>query len=79
MGESPSYTTGSTSSLLLLLVQVEVETDEGELMELIVEKVVVRYKMDGGKYVRDHHRLDCTKTGRYFINRMLNDLITSSK
>lgn len=41
----------------------------------VVTTVVLQYKLRGGKYVRDHNRLDVQPTGRWLVNQMLEDLI----
>ncbi|GLC44090.1 hypothetical protein PLESTB_000930500 [Pleodorina starrii] len=41
----------------------------------VVTTVVLQYKLRGGKYVRDHNRLDVQPTGRWLVNQMLEGLI----
>lgn len=41
----------------------------------IVSRVTYVYKLSKGKYARSSTRLDVTATGRYIINRYLNDLL----
>ena len=41
----------------------------------IVEKTRVRWKLERGRYVRDHKRLDVLGTGRYLSNMFLNSLL----
>ncbi|GIL70704.1 hypothetical protein Vretimale_3814 [Volvox reticuliferus] len=41
----------------------------------VVTTVVLQYKLRGGKYVRNHNRLDVQPTGRWLVNQMLEDLI----
>ncbi|KAG2451376.1 hypothetical protein HYH02_003978 [Chlamydomonas schloesseri] len=41
----------------------------------VVTTVVLQYKLRGGKYVRDHNRLDVQPTGRWLVNQMLENLI----
>ncbi|MEW5312979.1 MAG: hypothetical protein WDW38_004575 [Sanguina aurantia] len=56
-------------------------THNGEEIEILGDAYVVTctcimFKLAGGKYVRDHSRLDVQPTSRYILNAMLDDLIT---
>eukprot|EP01025_Chloroclados_australasicus_P066274 TRINITY_DN9098_c0_g2_i2.p4 TRINITY_DN9098_c0_g2~~TRINITY_DN9098_c0_g2_i2.p4 ORF type:complete len:125 (-),score=13.59 TRINITY_DN9098_c0_g2_i2:462-836(-) len=50
------------------------EEIEVEGQGYVVSSVVLRYKLERGKYVRDHNKLEVQKTPRYFLNLMLKDL-----
>eukprot|EP01024_Parvocaulis_polyphysoides_P021608 TRINITY_DN2023_c0_g1_i2.p2 TRINITY_DN2023_c0_g1~~TRINITY_DN2023_c0_g1_i2.p2 ORF type:complete len:121 (-),score=3.22 TRINITY_DN2023_c0_g1_i2:276-638(-) len=50
------------------------EEIEVEGQGYVVSCVVLRYKLERGKYIRDHNKLEVQKTPRYFLNLMLNDL-----
>ena len=55
-------------------------TTNGDQIEIdgqsfIVEKTRVRWKLQGGKYVRDHQGLDVLGTSRYLSNMFLNGLL----
>lgn len=41
----------------------------------VVQRLVLHYKLKGGKYHRDHNALEVTPTGRYFTEMMLNNLM----
>ncbi|KAG2485848.1 hypothetical protein HYH03_015431 [Edaphochlamys debaryana] len=41
----------------------------------VVTTVVMQFKLRGGKYVREHNRLDVQPTGRWLVNQMLDNLI----
>ncbi|KAI8467310.1 MAG: hypothetical protein J3K34DRAFT_481681 [Monoraphidium minutum] len=43
----------------------------------VVQRLVLHYKLRGGKYQRDHNALEVTPTGRYFTELMLNNLMTA--
>eukprot|EP00951_Prasinocladus_malaysianus_P009637 scaffold70346_cov37-Prasinocladus_malaysianus.AAC.1 len=51
---------------------------EVEGSEYVVSSVVLRYRLEYGKYVRDHNRLEVQPTSRYFLNRMLDDIYEQS-
>jgi len=51
------------------------ETVEVQDQAYIVSRVTYVYKLSKGKYARSSTRLDVTATGRYIINRYLNDLL----
>lgn len=40
-----------------------------------MERVSYCYRLERGKYVRAHTRLDVQSTGRYLINRYLDGLL----
>lgn len=42
---------------------------------MLMQTVVLQYKLRGGKYVRHHNRLDVQPTGRWLVNQMLENLI----
>jgi hypothetical protein len=44
----------------------------------VVSSVVLKYRLERGKYVRDHNRLEVQPTGRYFLNRMLDNIYEST-
>eukprot|EP00197_Chlamydomonas_leiostraca_P012811 CAMPEP_0202861404 /NCGR_PEP_ID=MMETSP1391-20130828/2817_1 /ASSEMBLY_ACC=CAM_ASM_000867 /TAXON_ID=1034604 /ORGANISM="Chlamydomonas leiostraca, Strain SAG 11-49" /LENGTH=134 /DNA_ID=CAMNT_0049540791 /DNA_START=98 /DNA_END=502 /DNA_ORIENTATION=- len=55
-------------------------THNGEEIDIdgqgyVVTSMVVQYKLNKGRYVRDHSRLDVTPTGRYFLNLQLDSLL----
>lgn len=55
-------------------------TTNGDQIEIdgqsfIVEKTRVRWKLCGGRYVRDHQGLDVLGTSRYLSNMFLNGLL----
>jgi len=55
----------------------------GETIEVdgewyIVAKLVCQYKLHGGRYVRDHHRLDVERSERWVMNRYLEGLLEKS-
>jgi len=55
-------------------------TTNGDHIEIdgqsyIVEKTRIRWKLSGGRYVRDHKRLDVLGTSRYLSNMFLNGLL----
>ena len=55
--------------------------DEFELEgegSFVVSRTVHKYKLEKGKYVKDHKRLEVEPTGRYFLNRMLDDIYEQS-
>jgi len=54
--------------------QVEVE-GEGTF---VVSRVVMKYRLEQGKYVKDHNRLEVQPTSRYFLNLMLDDIYQQS-
>ncbi|PNH09597.1 hypothetical protein TSOC_003755, partial [Tetrabaena socialis] len=41
----------------------------------VVTTVVLQYKLRGGRYVREHNRLEVQPTGRWLVNQMLNNLV----
>ena len=41
----------------------------------VVTRVVLKYKLVSGRYVRDHNGLEVTPTGRFFMNMMLDGLV----
>lgn len=41
----------------------------------VVTRVVLKYKLVSGKYVRDHNGLEVTPTSRFFLNLMLDGLV----
>uniref|UniRef100_A0A061RL69 Uncharacterized protein n=1 Tax=Tetraselmis sp. GSL018 TaxID=582737 RepID=A0A061RL69_9CHLO len=53
--------------------EVEVDGDT-----FVVSSVVLQYKLQRGKYVRDHNRLEVQPTSRYFVNRFLQDVFENS-
>lgn len=58
-------------------------THNGDELELdgqsyVVTGLVLQYKLQRGKYVRHHSRLEVQKTGRFFLNQMLNNLIQAT-
>lgn len=57
-------------------------THNGEEIEIdgqgyVVTSLVLQYKLVKGKYVRDHNKLEVQPTGRYFLNMMLENLISA--
>lgn len=53
----------------------EVDIDQGSF---VVTSVFIRYRLEKGKYVRDHSRLDVEPTGRWLLNKHLDGLMDSS-
>lgn len=45
----------------------------------VVRSVVLKYRLERGKYVRDHNRLEVMPTSRFFLNKMLESLYNGSK
>jgi hypothetical protein len=43
--------------------------------EYIVTSLVLHYKLQRGKYVRDHNKLKVQRTGRYLYNSFLTSLM----
>ncbi|KIY98222.1 hypothetical protein MNEG_9742 [Monoraphidium neglectum] len=41
----------------------------------VVQRLVLNYKLRGGKYYRDHNALEVTPTGRFFTELMLDNLM----
>ncbi|GBF99668.1 hypothetical protein Rsub_12487 [Raphidocelis subcapitata] len=41
----------------------------------VVQRLVLRYKLRGGKYHRDHNALEVTPTGRWITEQMLENLM----
>jgi hypothetical protein len=41
----------------------------------VVQRLVLQYKLRGGKYHRDHNALEVTPTGRWFTEQMLTNLM----
>jgi hypothetical protein len=50
---------------------------EGE--EYIVTGLVLQYKLQRGKYVRDHSKLEVQRTGRFLYNEFLRDMMKLSR
>lgn len=44
----------------------------------VVTSVVLQYRLEMGKYVRDHKKLEVQPTGRYFLNQLLDGLYESA-
>ena len=45
--------------------------------DYVVSSLVVRYQLVQGKYERDHNQLEVQQIGRYFLNRHLDELLSS--
>lgn len=59
-------------------------THNGEEIEIdgqsyIVCTTIMQYKLNKGKYVREHSRLEVQPTGRYFLNMMLDSLLVKGR
>jgi len=52
---------------------------EVEGHSFVVRSVVLKYRLERGKYVRDHNRLEVMPTSRFFLNKMLESLYNGSK
>lgn len=55
-------------------------THNGDQIEVngsdyVVSSVVLQYKLVGGRYRREHNRLEVQQTGRYFLNMHLQSLL----
>ena len=49
---------------------------EGE--EYVVTGLVLQYKLQKGKYVRDHSKLEVLRTGRFLYNEYLSNMMELS-
>lgn len=43
--------------------------------DYVVRTLVLKYKLVGGRYERDHSRLDCTATSRFIVDTYYDQLI----
>ncbi|KAK9842082.1 hypothetical protein WJX81_007684 [Elliptochloris bilobata] len=43
--------------------------------DYVVRTLVLKYKLVGGRYERDHSRLDCTATSRFILDTYFDQLI----
>lgn len=43
--------------------------------DYVVRTLVLKYKLVGGRYQRDHSRLDCTATSRFIVDTYYDQLI----
>lgn len=55
------------------------DTHNGDQIEVdgsdyVVSSLVLQWKLVGGRYQRDHNRLEVQHTGRYFLNLHLQSL-----
>jgi hypothetical protein len=50
---------------------------EGE--EYIVTGLILQYKLQRGKYVRDHSKLEVQRTGRFLYNEFLRNMMELSR
>ena len=46
--------------------------------EYIVQSLVLRYKLQRGRYVRDHNKLEVLRAGRYLVNQYLSSMLAAS-
>lgn len=46
-------------------------------LDFVVTALVVQFKLERGKYVRNHNRLDVQPTGRWLLNQQLDSLLKS--
>ncbi|KAG1680431.1 hypothetical protein FOA52_015524 [Chlamydomonas sp. UWO 241] len=58
-------------------------THNGEMIEVdgdgyVVTATVFQFKLQKGKYVRDHNRLDVLPTGRWLLNQQLESLLKAT-
>ncbi|CAL8463556.1 g3090 [Coccomyxa elongata] len=53
--------------------QITVEDED-----FVVTGLVLKYKLVGGRYQRDHNRLEVQQTSRYFVNLYYDSLLEKS-
>ncbi len=46
--------------------------------DFVVTSLVLQYKLVGGRYQRDHNRLEVQQTSRYFVNLYYDSLLEKS-
>jgi len=44
--------------------------------DFVVRTLVLKYKLVGGRYERDHCRLDCTSTSRFIVDTYFDQLLS---
>lgn len=77
-------TTGCTKTLLnqrlleYLLFCCQTLTWIPSLQDFVVTGLVLKYKLVGGRYQRDHNRLEVQQTSRYFVNLYYDSLLEKS-
>jgi hypothetical protein len=49
-----------------------------EGQEYVVTALVLQYKLQKGKYVRDHSKLEVLRTGRFLYNEYLSSMMKLS-
>lgn len=48
------------------------------VQDFVVTSLVLKYKLVGGRYQRDHNRLEVQQTSRYFVNLYYDSLLEKS-
>ena len=48
------------------------------MQDFVVTSLVLQYKLVGGRYQRDHNRLEVQQTSRYFVNLYYDSLLEKS-
>lgn len=51
---------------------------ENLVQDFVVTGLVLKYKLVGGRYQRDHNRLEVQQTSRYFVNLYYDSLLEKS-
>ena len=51
---------------------------EHMLQDFVVTSLVLKYKLVGGRYQRDHNRLEVQQTNRYLMNLYYDGLLERS-
>lgn len=48
------------------------------MQDFVVTSLVLQYKLVGGRYQRDHNRLEVQQTSRYIVNLYYDSLLEKS-
>lgn len=64
-----------TLGLMCKLTPILITLSRRATQDFVVRTLVLKYKLVGGRYQRDHSRLDCTSTSRFIVDTYFDQLL----